>query len=197
MGGQFIVVLPEQNAVVVFTSALGSDIVFPMDVLHEHLADALRGQEPLMENEAAGKTLRALSRQCELPSGEEIPAQAVAAVPWGKTIALSEKLFGVADTVTLYGTRISLGTRFGAMSFPFKWNAPVLAERGIPLFGRRRGTQASCMASWKDGALVIRVNVLEEPATAYIAIRFENGNAKIDVTSTAFIPAQTIQGTIA
>lgn len=197
MGGQFIVVLPEQNAVVVFTSALGSDIVFPMDVTHEYLADALRGSEPLPEDGCAQKSLEAVSMDCALPGGMQIPAEAAANVPWGKKIALSEKLFGIADSITLYGTRFALGTRFGSMDFAFKWGAPVLADRGIPLFGRRRGAKVSCMASWKDGALVLRVNVLEEPATAYITLRFDGADVSVDVQSTAFIPAQTIQGTIA
>lgn len=197
MGGQFIVMLPDANAVVVFTSALGSDIVFPMDVTHEYLAGALRGAEVLPENEGEQAKLAALSKEFALPGGGEIPAEAMANVPWGKKIALSEKLLGVADSITLYGGRFVLGTRFGAMDFAFKWGAPVLAERGIPLFGRRRGGKVSCMAKWEDGALVLRVNVLEEPATAYVSLRFEDGKAKIEVTSTAFIPAQTLEGTIA
>lgn len=196
LGGQFIVVLPDQNAVVVVTSALGSDIVFPMDLVHEHLVDALKGSEPLEEDCCAQKELASLSAACRMPGGDPIPEEAVKSIPWGKKIVLSEKLLGFADTITLYGGRVAFGTRFGSMDFGFRWNAPVLAERGIPLMGRRRGmSKISCMAMWKDGALVLRVNVLEEPATAYITMKFDGGKGEIDVQSTAFLPAAQIKGT--
>lgn len=195
MGGQFITVFPDANAVVVFTSALGSDIVFPMDVANKYLARALRNSDELDENPEKQEELAAISRECALPGGKEIPCDAVKNIPWGKKIALSKPLMGMVKSVTIYGSRIVMETARGSMSFQYKWGGPVLAPMALPIMGRGRGRKMSFMGNWQGSSFVLRMNLLEEPATAYIRFRFEDGKAHIELKATVFIPEQKIEGT--
>lgn len=59
--GQYIIVLPEQNMVVVFTSDLASeDFFLPETLLNEYILPAVNSSDPLPANEAAYSRLQAL-----------------------------------------------------------------------------------------------------------------------------------------
>ncbi len=184
MGGQFITVLPEQNAVVVFTSALASDIVYPMDLVSEYLVEALRGNEPVAENPAAYEQLCALSAECAHPSAGKLPAEAEKAVPWGRKIALENKLLNLVNAFTIFDGRIVIHTDLGNVTFGYQWNAPVLSFADFQLPFLREPVQLSFMGGWMDGALTMRIAVLGEPMTAYLRLMFSGENADISVHTT-------------
>lgn len=186
MGGQFITILPEQDAVVVFTSALGSDIVYPMDIVGSDLFEALRGTSEIPENPSAFAELTALSASVEQPAQGNLPEEARNSVPWGKKISPNEKLMRFIHSITLYDRRIQLDTDMGSAAFPFSWNAPALDYADISLPFLRNPVQLSFMGKWEEesSCLLIRVGALGEPWTVYLRIRFAGDSATISLTST-------------
>lgn len=195
MGGQFIVVMPDQEAVIIFTSALSRDIVYPMDFISEKLV-GLFGDSPLPENPEAQAELKAISNLCQKPEAKPVPEEAEAGVPWGKRIKLNGKLLGMVPALTLYRDRLYVESDMGDADLGFRWGAPMLSYYDIPIPEFREPMRLSFMANWDDG-LVLRVNALGEPFTARIRFAFSQGKATVSVEQTMGTPSEPLEGTYA
>ena len=195
MGGQFITVLPDANAVVVFTSALGSDIVYPMDVVRERLAPALRGaEEPIPEAQGDQNALVACSEALAHPARGVVPEAAEQAVPWGKRIQLREKLLGFVSALTIDRDGVRAETDCGSARLAFGWGAPVLSGEEVPFM--RMTLRPSLMATFTD-CFTLRMNAHGQPLTAWFEMRFDEDRVVISQRATMVLPEKTIEGTIA
>lgn len=125
MGGQYIVMLPEKETVFVFTSALGSDIGYPLDVIKDFLLDGLF-DAPLPEDQALQARLAAESERLCHPKAAPAPEYAFLF-----DIACKENEIDV-QRVAL--TRDTLTVEFpnGKMVLPYAWGAPVVSQQKVP-----------------------------------------------------------------
>ena len=194
MGGQFITVLPDASAVVVFTSALGADIVYPMDVVREYLAPALRASaDSIPENVEEQAALTACSESLAHPVKGPVPAAAETAVPWGKRIHLQEKLLGLASSFTLERDCMLVQTDYGSGRLGFGWGAPVLSYDEVT-YMRRFILRPSLMASFGD-CFTLRMNAYGQPFTVWFDMRFSQGKVEIAQRATMLLEQKTIVGT--
>lgn len=198
MGGQFIVVLPKENAVVIFTSALAADIVYPMDLLRETLLPALQGQALLSEDEVTNRTLVEYSAACENPVSIVLPDEAKAKVPWGRRILHTQPQADGIGAFTIYDGRIRVEMGMGPMDFGYKWNAPQIAHMALPLPFLRSPHPARVwfQAQWKheEEAMFLRMGALGEPWTMDMLMHFGPDGVQIDMHST-FAGDKTISAT--
>lgn len=184
MGGQYIVMLPKYDMVAVFTSALGSDIGYPLDLIEKYLLDSILpcGQIEIPEQRNAIKAIaRAAAHPIPLPQ----PAGA-AAFPFGKKYALPENHMGLS-AIAVYEDRIEIGlTRGGAMNAKYCWNAPCLNPKPVKaLHSWMDSAPASAMARWQEDSLYLRLAYLGEPLTFHITLTpGENGKMHIHILST-------------
>ncbi len=184
MGGQYIVMLPKYDMVAVFTSALGSDIGYPLDLIEKYL---LKGVLPCPQTEvpAERQSLKDLARRMARPAALEQPAEATA-FPFGKNYVLPENRMGLsavavqqdAVEITLAGGKV--------MKAQYRWNTPFLNPAPVKvLHSWMDSAPASAMAQWKNGSLYLRVAYLGEPLTIHITLTpEENEKMHIHILST-------------
>ncbi len=181
MGGQFIVVMPDDNAVVVFTSSLGSDIVYPLDITNKYLSGAFTDKvRPEREKKAAAHE----------------PAQLNGSViPFGKRIKLADKIVGMVYAITLNPNSVYVETDQGDELFTVGLEKPVLSYDTVYLPGMRSGARLSFMYTAREKGLELRMNVLGEPYTLFIDMDFEGETADIDIKATGFGKFERTTGT--
>lgn len=184
MGGQYIVMLPQYDMVAVFTSALGSDIGYPLTLIEKYLLPGLlpAAQTDMPDEQNALKSLaRSLSRPEALPQ----PAEA-ANFPFGKKFLLPENGIGLsALTVSEDRIEVTLASG-GCMTAEYSWNAPRLSAEPVkvlhPWMDR---APASAMARWEEDALYLRIAYLGEPLTYHITLTpAEEEKMRIRIAST-------------
>ena len=190
MGGQFIVVMPRQEMVVVFTSALGGDkpIGYPLWLIEHKLLPGVFDR-PQVYGEDAAQSLAALSAQLSAPAAQAMP-EAAKGFPFGKRIAFNQKLFGpngpklYALTVTEDCVRIEQET--GTVEAEYSWGAPKLNKADQPAFGGWRGhAPLSAQADWdEEKGLRLWLRSLGDVLTIRIDINVNGETARTRVMST-------------
>ncbi|NLG24678.1 MAG: beta-lactamase family protein [Clostridiales bacterium] len=181
MGGQYIVMVPGQELVAVFTSGLGGDIGFPLDVLAEHILPALSDASLPPDPEGAGELAR-LAARLHRPTPGAMPAEA-ASLPWGQKIEFEPNDLKLADLILDQGElRATLDGE--QLLVKFAWGAPVIhAENTFSFHRRVPGLPISGMAWWEDG-LRLRINFVGQPLTLNLRLYFEGDRAHLSVANT-------------
>lgn len=169
MGGQYIVMLPKYDMVAVFTSALGGDIGYPLDLIEQYLLPNILpcAQIELPEERNA---LMALSRELSRPAACPMPEEA-AAFPFGKTFVLPENTLGLSS-ITVREGEIEIGlTGGGSMTAQYAWNAPRVTPDPLELqHPWMDHARPSAMARWENTSLYLRLSLLGEPLTFHITM---------------------------
>lgn len=184
MGGQFIVVLPEREMVVVFTSALGGDlsIGYPLNLIEKYLLPATFDLPQLYGEEAAQslkKTSEALSHPAFLPIADEAQG-----FPFGVKFALPENPLRL-EKISVYERYLTLTVAGESGFVPYAWGEPALSpDPQLAPAGWTRYARTAATAQWRDDALEIRVNYIGEPLTVYIRFERQGGEMTVSVKGT-------------
>ena len=164
MGGQYIVMDLERKLVVVFTSALGSDIGVPLQYLENLLLPGVHAQS-LPENVRAYASLTRLARELAHPA----PAAAPENVPWGE-YALEENPLGIARFG--WTEKEILLQRHGAvLRVPYEWGAPVVTRLPEETARAWEMRAPELAVTGLPGATPrVRLHVVGGPFTMYISL---------------------------
>ncbi|MBQ8954902.1 MAG: serine hydrolase [Clostridia bacterium] len=187
MGGQFIVVMPRQEMVVVFTSALGGDkpIGYPLWLIEHKLLPGVFGQPQVFSVDAA-ESLAALAAGLNGPKPQEKPA-AAGAFPFGRRIVFNQKLFGPhgpkLTALTVTETAVSLELDPNVVEAEYSWGAPNLNKAGFT--GWRGQAPLSAQADWDDEkGLRLWLRSLGDVLTVRLDIKVEGEAAHMRTMST-------------
>ena len=184
MGGQFIVVLPEREMVVVFTSALGGDIPigYPLGLIEKYLLPATFDLPQLYSEEAA-LSLKKTSAELSNPAFKPI-AVAAQGFPFGVKIKLPENPLRL-EKISVYERYMSVSVAGEGGFVPYAWGAPALSpDPQLAPVGWTRYARIAAVAQWKDDALEIRVGYIGEPLTVYIRLAQQGDAVNASVKST-------------
>ncbi len=167
MGGQYIVMMPDRDMVAVFTSSLGGDIGYPLELIEKYLLPNVLPC-PQIEASADRDALQSLSLEAARPTPTKMPDGA-AAFPFGQTYALPENTLRLTS-VSIYTDHIEAALTDGSLlSAQYRWNAPIqnadLVKVPHPWMDR---APASVMARWEEDSLYLRLNYTGEPLTFHI-----------------------------
>lgn len=183
MGGQYIVMLPQYDMVAVFTSALGSDIGYPLQLIEKYLLPNILPCTQFEQPEETAR-LKALARSLSAPEASDKPAEA-ASFPFGKTFVLPENTMGLTS-LTVHEKTIEAGmTGGGVMTAQYKWNAPY--RNAVPvrvLHSWMDRAPAAAMARWENDSLYLRVNYIGEPLTFHITLTPDESGMRVRISST-------------
>jgi len=206
--GQYIVVMPEQDAVLAITSQTGN-MQGILDLVWEHVLPAMH-DDALPENAAGVAALRAQLEALSLtaPSGSSEPKRERELSGKTFTLASNERnitRIGFAfdagvGTVTLVDDR-------GAHTIPVRageWAFSETNRRGPYLVARAKNSltglppfKVACAYRWlDDGALELTLRYIESPHTEMLLCRFAGDRIDIDL-ATGVRPAAKIQGELA
>ena len=184
MGGQYIVMLPQHDMVAVFTSALGSDIGYPLDLIEQYLLpNILAGAQ--IEIPSEKQALKALAASMARPTSLPQPIEA-AVFPFGRKFVLPENDTGLA-ALSVSEAQIEIDLTGGqTMTAKYRWNAPFVNEQTVKvLHPRMDHAPTSAMASWEEASLYLRIAYLGEPLTFHITLTpTEAGQMRIRINST-------------
>jgi len=184
MGGQFIVVMPEQDMVVVFTSALGGDIPigYPLRLIERWLLPGLDGPEAL-----AG-----LAAALSAPAAREKP-EAAKGFPFGRRIefgAAGRRAYGPNGpklyALTVGEEAVRIEQDGGTVEAEYSWGAPKLNAGPQPTgTGWTEKAVLSAQADWdREKGLRLSVRYLGEPLTVRFDVKVEGSAAHVRVMNT-------------
>lgn len=193
--GQYIIVLPDQDAVVAITSET-SDMQDELNLVWKYLLPSFK-KEPLPANKNALKTLRQKTAALALPLHAKSPLHAIAQNISGKTYFLSPNAqFVRSMAFRMEGERCQVGMRIGSDSFQLvfgagHWAMSETAKLGPSLVLGAKGHFAGLPPSktagnyrWKDDrTLELVLRYIESPHTETITCRFEGDRVSVDFQS--------------
>ncbi len=203
--GQYIVVMPDQDAVLAITSQT-SNMQGILDLVWDHLLPAMH-EDALPANPAGVAALRSQLAKLSLsiPAGKANAEREKAIEGKSFTFAANErdiKKIGfffdagdcyvrVQDSAGAYELPMSVGT----------WSYSETTRKGPYLVARAKNSlnglppfKVACAYRWlDDGALELTVRYIESPHTETLVCRFTGERIDIDVT-TGVRPAVTVQG---
>lgn len=180
MGGQYIVMDLERKLVVVFTSALGSDIGVPLQYLENLLLPGVHAQS-LPENARAYASLTRLARELAHPA----PAAAPENVPWGE-YALEENPLGIARFG--WTEKEILLQRHGAvLRVPYEWGAPVVTRLPEETARAWEMRAPELAVTGLPGATPrVRLHVVGGPFTMYISLEANGAGMEAALRHTVY-----------
>lgn len=184
MGGQYIVVLPHYDMVVVYTNALGGDVTtgYPLELISKYLLPATFDHQQfygVYQAESLRKTALSLSA----PEYEKPDAQA-AAFPFGCKLDVPENALNI-ERVEVYSSFVQLNIRGEGATIPYAWGAPALSpEPTLAPVGWSAYARTAAVASWKEGALHIRIGYIGEPLTVELVLMSCDGAMALTMKST-------------
>ncbi len=188
MGGQYIVVLPHYDMVVVYTDALGGDITtgYPLDLISKYLLPATFNQSQCYDRMAA-KALAQTAQTLSSPVQASMP-EAAKAFPFGFSIDTPENAMKICH-IEIFRTFVNIvlarEPKNESVVVPFAWNAPVLSpEPNCAPAGWTHYAPTAATASWKDDALHIRINYVGEPLTLELICKPEGNTMTLTIKST-------------
>lgn len=180
-GGQFLFVLPKENMVVVFNSALaGNDFYMPETLVGEYLVPAVISDQAVAENPEAASTLKAsidrLEKSPAIISVPELPQTAA---------KISGKLYP-AENDEVYGLDFTKGSDTAMLHWfteGVQYDVPVGLD-GVyrisscpEFYGNVDGfvSQVAYRGAWKDdNTFVIDVRPLEDNAAYKLTLSFKD-----------------------
>ncbi len=177
MGGQYIVMLPERGLVFVFTSALGSDIGYPLDVISDILLPEI-SDEPLPENAGALESLRKNGAALACYGEAETAAMEVAPQRW----TIEENGFGVKG-ICLSPEKLVIELEDRAVECPYGWGKPAICNQPQRLFFGHPSA-IHTMAFEENGELCFRIHQHQEPCTYVLRLACDGDKLRARVTCT-------------
>ncbi|MBO4298285.1 MAG: serine hydrolase [Clostridia bacterium] len=194
MGGQFIVVMPRQEMIVVFTSALGGDkpIGYPLWLIERKLLPGVFDL-PQVYGVDAAESLAKLAAQLSAPQARPMP-EGAKAFPFGRRIGFGPEGAALFDSgaglklmsLTVDEAKARIEMNAGVVEAEYAWGAPKInAAPQIALGGWAREAVISGQADW-DGekGLRLAVRYLGEPLTIRFDVKTDGGAAHVRVMAT-------------
>lgn len=194
MGGQFIVVMPRQEMIVVFTSALGGDkpIGYPLWLIERKLLPGVFDL-PQVYGVDAAESLAKLAAQLSAPQARPMP-EGAKAFPFGRRIGFGPEGAALFDSgaglklmsLTVDDAKARIEMNAGVVEAEYAWGAPKInAAPQIALGGWAREAVISGQADW-DGekGLRLAVRYLGEPLTIRFDVKTDGGAAHVRVMAT-------------
>ena len=180
MGGQYIVMDLERKLVVVFTSALGSDIGVPLQYLETLFLSGVHAVG-LPENAQAHASLTRLAQELAHPA----PAATPENVPWGE-YALEENPLDIARFDWME-KEILLQRRGAVLRLPYEWGAPVVTRLPEET-ARAWETHALelAVAGLAGAAPCVRLHAVGGPFTLYISLETNEAGVEAVLRHTVY-----------
>lgn len=190
--GQYIIVMPDQDAVIVITSET-PDMQDALNLVWKHLLPAIQN-DPLPANKKAAESLKQKLSELALPQYPKSAASPVARDISGKTFTLSpnttyiqQMSFQFMEDICQLTLKIDTGTH-NLIFAAGKWVYGETDKRGPSLVARAKGHFAGLPASeiagsyhWKDEkTLELMLRYIESPHTETFTCRFDRNNISVD-----------------
>lgn len=163
MGGQYIVMLPEKKLVVVFTSALGGDIGYPLNVIENDLLPGI-SEGPVAEEELI------------LPQMKQLDAKYLPEM--GADYAFAENKGG------LQAFRMDeemLHIQFDQFDFhvPYGIGTAKKSNTGYQLMNWQPARRVASVV-WSEDKLYVRINEFGEPGTMLLGIELDGDEMRVE-----------------
>ncbi len=193
--GQYIVVMPDQDAVLAITSQT-SNMQGVLDLVWEHVLPAML-DAPLPANHDATAALRNKLEHLSVPMPSGSPSPKKERQLSGKAFALAENernIKGIGFAFDEGVCRVSFEDDRGAYTIPMNagsWNFSETGRRGPYLVARAKNHlmglppfKVACAYRWlDDGALELTLRYIESPHTETLVCRFDGDQVDIGVTT--------------
>lgn len=181
MGGQFIVMLPDQEMVVVFTSALGEDIYYPLEIVEQAL---LPGVGATAGEEGAAR----LTSICAAIDSPDVISADLVDYPWGSELRAAEDA-PIESIRMLSRDRIYLRSKhLGEVELSVGWGVPALNHVSMSSPLKRvmpvdEGTVAVTLTP--GNGLDVKVALVGYPSTYRLSTRVEGGVLKGELAASS------------
>lgn len=195
MGGQYICMMPQKGVEFVFTSGLGDDMGYLLDVVRDYLMDEVR-DAALNDDEKSRAGLLDLSKRLSDPPKTSRPKEADG-LPWGKEIVFSESQNGI-ERMRIDDQQFSCTLNGETICAKYAWNAPELSEpvkQGEirPVFPYDE-YQLAGRAYWENGLTTV-IQLLSEPMTVRCHFTIDGDDVTVDWKVTMGI-SETLHGKV-
>jgi CubicO group peptidase (beta-lactamase class C family) len=187
--GQFIIIMPDQDAVIAITSE-SPDMQDEINMVWKYLLPAMK-DEPLAENNAAAETLKQRLSSLALPLAAKAPESPLASLLSSKTYALeSNDLRFESFSLEFSGDTCYLSMNADKTDYrlPFgagKWALAETVMAGPNIFCRPGALSLNKTAgsyTWKDDkALELVLRYIESPHSVKMTLKFDQENAEINM----------------
>jgi hypothetical protein len=206
--GQYIVMMPDQDAVLAITSQTGN-MQGVLDLVWEHLLPAMH-ESALPENAAGVEALHRRIEKLALPVPAKHASRKQERKVAGKSFTLYANERQVSRIAFSFGkneSAVQLTDDRGTYTIPVgngEWAFSETERRGPNLVARAKNSLtgllpfkvASAYRWLDDGALELTLRYLQSPHTETLVCRFNGEQIEIDV-ETGVRPAFKIQGQLA
>lgn len=211
--GQFVVIIPEKDAVIVFT-ANSTDMWGEIGMIWEYLYPAMQ-DEALPLDEVASSDLKQRLANLAMPVPAKNSNERLASLISGKTISFAEndrKYKGLAIQFNNENCEVTLKTDTADFSFTFgpgKWNYGETEKHGPSIFSYARNNQGglppfklACAYTWVDDqTLELTIGYIQNVQWEKIILRFDpadNSKVLTEFATTATPPSRNykVEGTI-
>ena len=185
MGGQFIVVLPEHDMVVVFTSALGTDTGYPLTLIQKYLLPDTFPSAQTENREWSEKLKRSVQNsKTSMPSS--LPREAHS-FPFGKCWRLPDNKMQISS-LCVHDDRFEMHLTDGSTTLvSFAWDVYMSSNACFNVPHRLMNpTRVSILSQWKENSIRIKLNYIGEPLTFYIYLTPEDTDMHVRILSTQF-----------
>jgi CubicO group peptidase (beta-lactamase class C family) len=204
-GGQYIIVRPDLDMVVVIT-ANGFDNInrygeFMKSFLEENIYSAIRGNSPLRANPSALKELESTILEIENP--REMPDRLMpemAATISNNIYILEPNEKGLKSTALTFDNNASCSWQYGVgdkkitMRVGVKGNY-VLNNTDFSMGVNPDGEEIACKGDWKnDTTFIIEHHIIGDPSKQVFEFRYSKHNVSMHVSTLGF--NTTIKGTM-
>lgn len=201
--GQFIVVLPEKNMVIVFTAET-PDMQRQINLAWEYILPGVKKQA-LPTDKAAQRALDKKLRSLQLAIPERGVSSDREKAVLGKAIRLEKNELDLEEIVIrANGSGYEVSFKIGSDVYPIgfgsgKWIFGETEKHGPHLVSKARAKfkglppfKVAGTLSWKDNdTLELTLRYLESPHTERITIAFDGSNARV-VTAPSFAPGMEV-----
>jgi CubicO group peptidase (beta-lactamase class C family) len=187
--GQYIIVMPEKDAVVAITCE-SPDMQSEINLVWKYLFPAIK-DEPLPENTQVYETLKKRLSSLTLPLAAKGTDSPLATSLAGKTFKLEGNDNGLESvSFNFTGTDCNLSLRVDSVDYTFafgagKWitgETTMLGPNLIKRPGMLASSKIACSYSWKDdNTLELVLRYIESPHTITITSKFDKDNILIGI----------------
>jgi hypothetical protein len=206
--GQYILVLPEQDAVIAITAET-PDMQGEINLVWEHLLPAIK-QDKLAPNKTMDAALRTKLASLALPIPGQKTTSTVASKISGKTFLIQQNK-NLVKTLSLDFTNnicyLSLNTDTANLKIGFSadnWQTGTTTKVGPYLLARAKSRLSGLPPfkvaghyNWKDeNTLEFTLRYIESPHTEKITCHFDQNNIAVDFESSINKSKETIVGEI-
>ncbi|MBX3241292.1 MAG: serine hydrolase [Chitinophagaceae bacterium] len=190
--GQYIIVMPEQNAVMAITSET-SNMQDIMNLVWEHLLPALSRHQPGIDKKTQKNLTKAVKNQIlKIPAG--VPDPTIASAVSGKNFALKTNAAGLKNIRFNFkekGATVTIETGEFQDELTLKkgkWEYGTIRKLGpsltntTPPSAGTPGFKVATAYTWKDdNTLLLTIRYIESPHTETFVCTFENNSLRLRI----------------